>query len=255
MLLLSDGLVLLVSLHELLANLIGVGKLAALEPWVSDDVWDGQSLMRVEVQHSSDQVLELLIEEAIRLAIGVSRPELLRAVRRNQLVVRILQIGHVERWMTGIQDEQNDTKGEKIDDLALIGLLGVDLGRHEAERADNTPVHSVASSAFNWACEAEIDDFDIIELVKEDIFTFEVTVRESLSVNVVDGLDELLGVVAHNLLVEGARVGNIVEELASMDKLAHDVSNLHLLTILFVMDGAFIELEVFDDMLVVERLD
>ena len=48
---------------------------------------------------------------------------------------------------------------------------------------------------------------------------------------------------------------DVVEELASMDKLAHDVSNLHLLTILFVMDGAFIELEVFDDMLVVERLD
>lgn len=79
--------------------------------------------------------------------------------------------------------------------------------------------------------------------------------RESLRVNVVNSLDELLGVVAHNLFVEGARVGNIVEELATMDKFAHDVGNLHLLTILLVPDGAFIELEVFDDMLVVKCLN
>lgn len=133
LLLLSDGLVLLVSLHKLLANLIGVGKLASLQPWVSNDVWDRQSLMWVEVQHSCDQVLELLIKEAIWLAVGVSRPELLRAVRSDQLIVRILQVGHVERWMTGIQDEENDSEGEKINDLALIGLLGVDLGCHKAE--------------------------------------------------------------------------------------------------------------------------
>lgn len=80
--------------------------------------------------------------------------------------MRVLQVGHVEGWMAGVQDKKDDSKGKQIDDLTLIGLLSVDLRSHEAQRPNNTPVHTIACSALNGAREAEIDDFDIIELVK-----------------------------------------------------------------------------------------
>ena len=78
---------------------------------------------------------------------------------------------------------------------------------------------------------------------------------ETLCVDVVNGLDELLGVVAHNSLVEGARVGDVVEQLTAMDKLANDVSNLDLSATLFVPDSILVKLEIFHDMLVVEGLN
>ena len=59
LLLLGDGLVLFVPRDELLADLLGVGELATLEPGVRDNVRDGESLMRVEVEHRRDQILEL----------------------------------------------------------------------------------------------------------------------------------------------------------------------------------------------------
>ena len=254
LLLLSHGFVLLVARHELLAHLLGVGKLASLQPWVSDDVGDGESLVRVEVEHGGDQILELLVEEAFGLAVRMGGPELLASVRGNQLVVRVLQVCHVEGRVSRVQDEQYDTESEQIYDLTLVWLFGVDLRCHESKRADNAPVHSVASSALDWASEAEVDDLDVVELVEQDILAFEITMGETLGVDVVDGLDQLLGVVAHDALLERARVRHVVEELATVDQLADDVGDGDLISILLVPDGVLVELEVLDDVLVVERL-
>ena len=77
---------------------------------------------------------------------------------------------------------------------------------------------------------------------------------KTTSMNVVDGLNELLGVVAHDALLERTRVRHVVEELATVDQLADDVGDGDLISILLVPDGVLVELEVFDDVLVVERL-
>ena len=78
---------------------------------------------------------------------------------------------------------------------------------------------------------------------------------ETLGVDIVDGLDQLLGVVAHDALLERPRVRHVVKELATVDQLADDVSDGDLISILLVPDGVLVELEVFDDVLVVERLN
>ena len=58
--------------------------------------------------------------------------------------------------------------------------------------------------------------------------------RESFRVDVMNGLDELLRVVAHNALLEGTRVGDVIKKLTTWDKLAHDECYLHkLATFLF----------------------
>jgi len=78
--------------------------------------------------------------------------------------------------------------------------------------------------------------------------------RETLCVDVVDCLDELLGVVAHNALLEGARVGYIVKELTAWDKLAHDVGNLHKIAILLLPGCILVEFVVLDDVTVLKTL-
>ena len=167
----------------------------------------------------------------------------------------VLQVGHVEGWVTGVQHEEDDTEGEQVNNLALVGLLGMNFWGHEAERSDNTAVHTIASTAFDGAGEAEIDNLDVVEFVEQDVLALEITMSEALSVDIVDGLDQLLGVVADDALLEGARVRNVVEELTTVNKLTDDVGNFDCLTRLLGPSRVFIEFEILDDVLVVECLD
>ena len=57
--------------------------------------------------------------------------------------MRVLQVSHVEGWVSSIEHKENYAKGEQVDDLALVRLLGMDLWCHEAKRADNGSVHAV----------------------------------------------------------------------------------------------------------------
>jgi len=54
---------------ELLSDLFCGGEITALKPGVRDDIRNGEALVRVEVQHGSDKVLELLSEEAFGFAV------------------------------------------------------------------------------------------------------------------------------------------------------------------------------------------
>jgi hypothetical protein len=69
-----------------------------------------------------------------------------------------------------------------------------------------------------------------------------------------DGLNELLGVVAHDAFIEGSRVCHIVEELATVDKLADNICDLDFLSGLLMPDGILIELEILHDVTVVQGL-
>ena len=239
---------------ELNSDLLLGGEVAFLQPRVCHDIGDREALVRVEVQHGRDQVFELLGEEAGGLAVLMRLPESGGAVSRQKLVVRILTCRAIERWMASVQDKEDDTECEKVYDLALVRLLSMDLGSHEAKRTYVGAVHTVAGAAFNGACESEIDDFDIVELVEKDVFALHISVSEALSVDVVNGLDELLSVVTHDGLIEGARVSNVVEKLATWHKLLNDVGNIDLLAILLLHDGVFVKLEVFDHVFVLEVL-
>ena len=69
LLLSSDLFVCLMARGELLSDLLGGGEITALKPGVCNDIRDGEALVRVEVQHGGDKVLELLSEEGIGFAV------------------------------------------------------------------------------------------------------------------------------------------------------------------------------------------
>ena len=69
LLLSSDLFVCLMARGELLSDLLWGGEITTLKPGVRNDIRNGEALVRVEVQHGSDKVLELLSEEALRFAV------------------------------------------------------------------------------------------------------------------------------------------------------------------------------------------
>ena len=69
LLLSCDLFVCLMARGELLSDLLGSGEITALKPGMSNDIRDGEALVRVEVQHGGDKVLELFSEEVIGFAV------------------------------------------------------------------------------------------------------------------------------------------------------------------------------------------
>ena len=255
-LLLSHGalLVHLMALSELLADSVGIGGATAGEPWVSDDISDAETLVRVELEHAGDQILELLGVEALGLAlgVGVSLPEEVRSVGGEKLVVVILLIGHAEGRVSRVEDEKNHTKCEKIDNLTLIWLASKDLRGHVAWGTNHGPVGAGAITSFERASKTEINNFDVIHLVEEDVFRFKIAMRETLGVDVVDTHEHLLEVVLANSLIEGAGVCDIIKELTARDHLLGDVGDFNGGAVLLVHGCALFELEVLDDVSMVK---
>ena len=255
-LLFSHGALLVhfMALSELLADGVSFGGATSGEPWVSDDISDAETLVRVELEHASDQILELLRVEALGLAlgVGVSLPEEVRSVGGEEFVVVVLFVGHAEGRVSGVEDEENDTEGEKIDNLALVRLAGKDLRSHVAWGTNHGPVGARSVASLKRASEAEIDDFDVIHLVEEDVFGFKIAMGEALGVDIVDTHEHLLEEVFANRLGEGARVCDVVEELTAGDHLLSDVGDFNSRAVLLVHSSAFLEFEVLDDMSVVK---
>lgn len=244
----------LVAACELIPDRISACGITAGQPWVANDVGNAEALVGVELEHASDQVLEFLGVEAFGLAlrVGVSLPEEVGSVRGEQLVVVVLLVGHAEGWVSRIEDEENDAKGKQVNDLTLVWLLGQNLRSHVAWRADLRSVGAGAVATFKWASEAEVDDLNVIHLVEEDIFRFQVSVREALRVDVVDALQDLLEEILADFLREGARVRDVVEELTASDHLLSNVGDLDLLSVLLIHGRVLLELEILDNVSMVK---
>ena len=125
--------------------------------------------MRVELQHAGDQILKVIRVVALTFALRLRMrlPEQVRPVGSEKVVIAIIfaSLGQ-ERWVAGAHDEENDTEGEKIDDLALIRHLGDNFRSHVARRADLRTVDARAITTLKRAGEAEIYNLDIEVLVK-----------------------------------------------------------------------------------------
>ena len=110
------------SVSELLTNFFLGGRATVRQPRMSDDVSDAEAHMRLLLQHARDQVHELGGEVVGFFALRVRLPEEVGPIRGNELIEAILVIGLREGRMPRPHDEEDDGKGEEIDDITLVGL-------------------------------------------------------------------------------------------------------------------------------------
>ena len=84
----------------------------------------------MELKHACYQVLELFSEEAWLMSLDVELPEEVSPVGCQQLIERVGGICLGEGWMLSIQDEENHTKCEQINNVTLIWLTIQNFWRH-----------------------------------------------------------------------------------------------------------------------------
>lgn len=109
---------------------------------MTNNVSNAESLVRVELQHACDEVLEVISVESNWLAVGVrvGLPEQVGPVGGDQLVVLVLFVGHAEGRVTRVQDEEDNSECEQIDNLALVSLFQKNFRGHVTSGANDGAV-------------------------------------------------------------------------------------------------------------------
>ena len=183
----SLGLVLvdvLFTLSEILHDLILSGNLT-LEPGVAHDVSQGKPLLAHRLEHGGHEVLEIRGEEAFRVLLLVELPEQVGSVLADQLVVAVLRVRGREWWVTGIHDEEDHTKSEKVDHVTLIRLFYQLLRRHVRVGSTGRAQEASAGATLDRRRETKVSELQVKVAVYHHVFRFEVAVRVALGMNTV----------------------------------------------------------------------
>ena len=98
--------------------------------------------------------------------------------------------------------EKNGTSSKQINDLGLIGLLIYQFRSHVAESANTSNVEAIAVAALYGSSKSEVNNFESVFVVKENVLGLQVTMTHSLRVEVMQTDEYLLEKEAAHLLIE-----------------------------------------------------
>lgn len=127
-------------------------------------------------------------------------PELLNSISLDQAVVVVCVRGQIERWVSTIESEKNHSEREEISVVTLIWLLGEHFRCHIARCSDDGAIESRTIACLKSAGEAEVNEFDIVVAIHQNILRFEITMGEAFRVDVKQTLKHLSGIKLHNWL-------------------------------------------------------
>ena len=203
---------------------------------MANDISHAKSLVWVKLEHASDQILELVGEKSSWFTVGVSFPEKIGSICGKKLVVHVITVGHLEWWMLSQHYEENNSTGEQVNYLSLVWLLVKNLWCHVSWSTNHRPAETGSVPSFKWACESKIDKFHVEILIEKNIFGLQISVGESLGVEIVETKEHLLEVVSADLFAEWTSVCDVVKELTTKDRFLSDVSDWDFVSAFLILD-------------------
>ena len=172
-----------------------------------------------------------MAEEASWHALLVHSPELLRFVLGEQLVVRVVKSSGLKWFKSCIEDEQRNTEGEQVNNLALIASLHVDFWCHVSICAQSFLVQSVTLLAMDRASKAEIYHIQVKVLVDHQVLKFQVAICNSASVHVVQHIKKLSSKISGQPLFERSALAHLIKHVTVWQKFEDQISNALLLPV------------------------
>lgn len=112
------------------------------KPRVCHDIGNSKAHVRLLLEHASDEVHELWREVVWLFALRVGLPEQIRSVGRNERVEPILIISLRKGRVSSPHDEQDNSKGKKINHITLIRNSLGDFWGHVAWSTDFSTIES-----------------------------------------------------------------------------------------------------------------
>lgn len=183
----------------------------------------------------------------------MSLPEDVKLLLLEDLVVRISWRCLLKGRISGIHDEEDDSRCEDVHTLALV-FFTRDLWSHIAFSSQLGPEDASAVLALEEGGEAEVSDLEDEEVREQQILRLDVSVRISLLMHVMEAVHHLVEVGPGNLFRELASLCHEVEELTSSNELKHDGETAVGGFILILIGGVLSDTDQFDQVLMVELL-
>ena len=150
-------------------------------------------------------------------------------------------------------DKEDDGSSEDVHLLSIVLQSLVDLWSHIRNGSKLGLKHTASVSAFNWRGKSKVCNLHVVVFVEHDILGLEIAMDEFLVVAVLEPAHHLSEEVSSLGLAESTSEGHKVEELSALGEFEDDVLDI-LSSFLGVALDSFIDLEQFDDVLVVEGL-
>jgi len=148
------------AVREFLSDILLRGNLS-LHPWVTNYISKRKSVSRDQLEHVSNEILELISVEASSLVSRVGLPEEVSSVHSEELEVLILRRCTLERWVTRIHDEQNNGGSEEVNHVSLVWLSLVNFGSHVALSSKFSLEHAATVTALNRSSKTKVCDLNI----------------------------------------------------------------------------------------------
>ena len=183
------------SLEELDASGLEVERLG-LHPGVGADLLNGGSLVALIAEELEDEVLEVLAE-----SLSVHLLEVDIGLALEEQVVEVFLLSCLLEWEDALDnDEDDNSNGEHVDLLSLVGLVFLDFWGHVGHCS------SVAGKVVNAlvASETEISNLEVEVVGDEDVLELEVSVDDLLVVHVLHGVNDLVEEEASGVLSHGS---------------------------------------------------
>lgn len=99
----------------------------------------------------------------------------------------------------------------------------MDLWGHIRGSAQVSHKHAFSIAALNGGSKAEICNFKSVISVEHEVFWFQISVRVSVLVHIIQAQEELLHVVARDILAKAAAMGDEVEKFSAAGEFENDV--------------------------------
>ena len=122
-------------------------------------------------------------------------PEVVGAILMKVLVVIVVFGGAFEGWMTRVKSEENDSEGEDVGNLTLVGLSLSDFWCHVGLGATVVCGQSSTILTSGVASKSKVGDLKVKISVDQYVFRLKISVAESFRVDVINCGEKLLEVV------------------------------------------------------------
>ena len=155
----------------------------------------------------------------------------MRFVLSEQLVVGVVKSSGLKWFKSCIEDEQRNTEGEQVNNLALIASLHVDFWCHVSICAQSFLVQSVTLLAMDRASKSEIYHIQVKVLVDHQVLKFQVAICNSASVHVVQHIKKLSSKISGQPLFERSALAHLIKQVTVWQKFEDQISNALLLPV------------------------
>lgn len=156
----------------------------SLNPWMNSNLFNLWSFWGIIGDHSYEQIFEFFSEVINWSSSWMSFPESIVFFIFQKFVIRIVWNSFLERWISSIHNEQNNTWGEYIA-LGSIVIFGWNLRSHISLSSELGMENTSSVFSFQEAWESEISQLKNELMRQENIFRFNISMSVALGMHIV----------------------------------------------------------------------